>query len=106
MARIVILLAWLTLMISCKAKEAEKTSIPTNAPETNSTITPAQGNPNISAPPNFTPTTAPPGANEPPQNAKGVWHFICPKSCEGGAGLSIACTKCGAQLVHNKAYHD
>ena len=42
---------------------------------------------------------------EPPQNAAGVWHYTCPKGCEGGAGSSILCAKCGKQLEHNKVYH-
>jgi hypothetical protein len=42
---------------------------------------------------------------EPPQNAKGVWHFTCPKGCEGGAGAQGKCGKCGGDLAHNQAYH-
>jgi len=42
---------------------------------------------------------------EPPQNAKGVWHYTCPKGCAGGAGAAEACAKCGATLAHNNAYH-
>lgn len=48
------------------------------------------------------------GANkqpEPPQNAAGVWHFTCPKGCEGGAGAAVPCAKCNTRLEHNKAYH-
>jgi hypothetical protein len=47
------------------------------------------------------PTTTP----EPAQNAAGVWHYTCPKGCEGGAGSAEACAKCGTTLVHNTAYH-
>ncbi len=42
---------------------------------------------------------------EPAQNATGVWHYTCPKGCEGGAGSAEACAKCGTTLVHNTAYH-
>jgi hypothetical protein len=47
-----------------------------------------------------TPQTA-----EPPQNAKGVWHYTCPKGCPGGAGSATACAGCGGTLAHNPAYH-
>lgn len=47
----------------------------------------------------------PPPKVEPPQNAKGVWHFTCPKGCAGGAGSATACAKCGGTLAHNAAYH-
>lgn len=49
--------------------------------------------------------TPPPPAQEPPQNAAGVWHYTCPKGCEGGAGSAVACPKCGTTLAHNQAYH-
>ena len=42
---------------------------------------------------------------EPPQNAKGVWHYTCAKGCAGGAGAAQPCAKCGATLAHNNAYH-
>ncbi|MCU0347919.1 MAG: hypothetical protein MUC59_13345 [Saprospiraceae bacterium] len=44
-------------------------------------------------------------AAEPAQNAAGVWHYTCPKGCEGGAGSATACAKCGTTLAHNAAYH-
>jgi hypothetical protein len=61
------------------------------------------GNPTI-------PTTAstqpqPQQSPEPAQNAKGVWHFTCPKGCAGGAGTTTACAKCGTTLAHNATYH-
>ncbi len=49
-------------------------------------------------------TQSPPA--EPAQNSKGVWHYICPKGCQGGGGQAIACATCGTQLVHNQAYHE
>ena len=49
--------------------------------------------------------TPPAATPEPPQNATGVWHYTCPKGCEGGAGSAVACAKCGTTLVHNTAYH-
>jgi outer membrane biosynthesis protein TonB len=61
--------------------------------------TPAGDAANPAAPATTTP------AAEPPQNAAGVWHYTCPKGCEGGAGSAIACPKCGTTLVHNTTYH-
>lgn len=49
--------------------------------------------------------TIQPPAQEPPQNASGVWHFTCPNGCAGGGGAVGPCTKCGATLEHNQAYH-
>lgn len=52
------------------------------------------------------PAAAPnPATPEPAQNAAGVWHYTCPKGCEGGAGSAVACAKCGTTLAHNAAYH-
>lgn len=51
------------------------------------------------------PGTTPPATSEPPQNAEGVWHYTCPKGCEGGAGSALPCPKCGTTLAHNTAYH-
>jgi hypothetical protein len=48
----------------------------------------------------------PPPAQEAPQNAKGAWHYICPKGCAGGGGQAIACASCGTQLEHNQKYHE
>lgn len=59
---------------------------------------PVQVNPNNSP----AATTAPPAA----QNAKGVYHFTCPKGHEGGAAAAGNCAKCGEALTHNQAYHD
>jgi protein disulfide-isomerase len=42
---------------------------------------------------------------EPPQNAKGVWHYTCPGGCDGGAGKEQPCKGCGKQLRHNAVYH-
>lgn len=49
----------------------------------------------------------PPPTKEPmpAQNAAGVWHYTCAAGCAGGAGSMTACSGCGGQLVHNKAYH-
>ncbi len=52
---------------------------------------------------NQTPPTPTP---ESPQNAKGVWHYTCPKGCAGGGGQAIACTNCGTQMEHNQKYHE
>lgn len=51
-----------------------------------------------------TPAVAPP-TQEPAQNAAGIWHYTCPKGCEGGAGTAGACAKCGTALAHNQGYH-
>ena len=42
---------------------------------------------------------------EPPQNAKGVWHYTCPKGCKGGAGAAEPCKSCKTELTHNAVYH-
>lgn len=49
----------------------------------------------------------PPPTKEPApaQNAAGVWHYTCTTGCAGGAGVMGACSGCGGQLAHNKAYH-
>lgn len=52
------------------------------------------------------PAPQPTQKQEPAQNAKGVWHYTCPKGCAGGAGTASACAKCGTTLVHNAAYHE
>lgn len=65
----------------------------TNNPFASPTITPPIGN-------------TIPKAPEPPQNAKGVWHYTCPSGCEGGGGSAIACGKCGTTLAHNTSYHN
>ncbi len=51
-------------------------------------------------------TTQTQSVPEPAQNAAGVWHYTCPNGDPGGAGSAVACTKCGATLVHNTAYHN
>lgn len=51
------------------------------------------------------PPSTPPAA-EPAQNTAGVWHYTCPKGCEGGAGTQTACAVCGETLAHNAAYHN
>ncbi|HLP95981.1 MAG TPA: hypothetical protein VK168_18190 [Saprospiraceae bacterium] len=48
---------------------------------------------------------APAKKDEPPQNAKGVWHFTCPKGCSGGAGAAAPCPQCGTVMTHNAVYH-
>ncbi len=51
------------------------------------------------------PIATPPGTNEPPQNADGVWHYICPDGHPGGAGKAGPCPTCSKMLIHNAAYH-
>lgn len=42
----------------------------------------------------------------PAQNTYGVYHYTCTNGCNGGAGTATKCTSCGADLVHNQAYHN
>jgi hypothetical protein len=86
----------ITLFIACKndgdaARDAAVQSA-TPAPPLDGAVAPAPG-------------ATPPATPEPAQNAAGVWHYTCPKGCEGGAGSAIACAKCGTTLAHNQAYH-
>ena len=64
---------------------------------------PVQVNPTNSTAP-ATPATAatPPSA----KNAKGVYHYSCPKGHEGGSASAANCPKCGEPMVHNQAFHD
>ena len=45
-------------------------------------------------------------APEPPQNAKGVWHYTCSAGCAGGGGGAGNCASCGGPLAHNAEYHN
>ena len=100
------LLFCLAVLSSCKeqSKTEDAPQVETTAPAT----TPAPAaDPNAATNPTADPNAAaqaPPPA--PAQNTKGVWHYTCAKGCEGGAGTQTACAKCGAQLVHNQAYHE
>ncbi len=71
---------------------------------------PAESAPAIQTSPDLTPVAGPdqatPPPTSPPQNAKGVWHYTCPKGCPGGSGSAGNCAKCGTALVHNAAYHE
>lgn len=57
--------------------------------------------------PTATTTTNPTTTMQPPsaQNAKGVFHYTCPKGCAGGAAAAGKCATCGGDLAHNQAYH-
>ncbi len=57
-------------------------------------------NPGAQPAPSITP---PP--SDPPQNAAGVWHYICSNGCSGGSGTAGNCSQCGGALAHNAAYH-
>lgn len=35
-----------------------------------------------------------------------VFHYTCPKGCEGGAASAENCSNCGTTLVHNAAFHN
>jgi hypothetical protein len=52
-----------------------------------------------------TTAAAPNTKQEPPQNAKGVWHYTCPKGCAGGSGAASPCSQCGTVMTHNSVYH-
>ncbi|MFZ1516637.1 MAG: hypothetical protein WAT21_14605 [Saprospiraceae bacterium] len=104
MAKLILRMSFLlvvALFVSCKGdgKKADETQ---SAPATTNSQ-PAQAAPSSQVPSNFTPSQGPPPST--PQNAKGVWHFTCPKGCEGGAGEAVACAKCGTTLTHNQNYH-
>jgi hypothetical protein len=104
MAKFILQLSFLlvvTLFVSCK-DDAKKSGDTQSAPTTTN-AQPAQTAPSTQVPSNFTPSQGPPPST--PQNANGVWHFTCPKGCEGGAGEAVACAKCGTTLTHNQAYH-
>lgn len=66
---------------------------------------PTQPPPMRQAPPGNVVQQQQPRAPEPPQNAKGVWHYICSTGCAGGAGSAMPCKSCGKTLAHNQAYH-
>ncbi len=108
MKRIVFLcVLGLFIGMSCNSDKKASTETPAQ-PDNSTTITaPPAGAPEANVPANFTPTTAPPvqQSAEAPQNAKGVWHFTCPKGCPGGGGGATPCAKCGTTLAHNAAYH-
>lgn len=56
---------------------------------------------NIQAPAANTPV-----GPSPAQNAKGIYHYTCPKGCYGGAGTQVKCANCQTDLAHNQAYHN
>ena len=91
------------LVLSACKKEQKKVgqSSQTSAPRAQD----AGNRPNITVPANMTPVSGPPVTDHAPQNAKGVWHYTCPKGCPGGAGDASPCSKCGLTLVHNPIYH-
>lgn len=80
----------------------------TNTPNiTTSPTTPGQPiSPLIQQPQSNTPTINVPSSPGTATNSKGAYHYICPNGDAGGAGSAGNCAKCGAQLVHNQAYHN
>jgi hypothetical protein len=108
------------LMIGCKDKAVETTTVTTDMP-TATTASPTPGmtttttptmaqpvqpaGPTVAGQQPVTPPPPPTTTAEPAQNAQGVWHFTCPKGCKGGAGANGPCPKCSTPLVHNQAYH-
>lgn len=94
----------LILLIGCKSNSGDSQK---NSNTSSSSKKEISNPPNVTVPANMTPVSGPPPAkNYPPQNAKGIWHYICPKSCPGGAGEEVPCPKCGVTLVHNPKYHN
>ncbi len=91
---LLVLFAMTSLFMACSGGDNDVRDAATEA------VTPATPTPDAAATTPATPPTA-----EPAQNAEGVWHYTCPNGCEGGAGAAGPCPKCGAQLVHNAAYH-
>jgi hypothetical protein len=80
-----------------QAFHAQVGSTPGSSPATPISVNPING-----TAPGTTPATQP---AEPPQNARGDWHFVCSKACGGGGGAQGVCPKCGAALAHNAEYH-
>ena len=57
----------------------------------------------LNVPENVTPVT--PSLNQ--ATAGLVQHYICPNNCAGSGGAAQgACPVCGAQYLHNQAWHD
>ena len=77
-------------------------STPGSSPLNPVQVNPTNGTP-TTTPGSSTPATAvtPPSA----KNAKGVYHYTCPKGHEGAASAGN-CPKCGETMTHNQAYHD
>src|SRR3990170_2741285 len=110
----------LVVLVACNSKkedaattqttENQDVSLNAQAPAEpgSSPQTPIQVDPQNATPPVTTinPVTTPPvAAAGAAQNAKGDYHFTCPKGCPGGAGAQAKCAKCGADLAHNQAFH-
>lgn len=91
-------------VFACKS-DTKQDSSGSNTPAPAVTAPAEAATPNVNTPANFTPVPGPPQSAEAPQNAKGVWHFTCPKGCPGGGGGATPCGKCGTTLAHNQAYH-
>jgi hypothetical protein len=95
----ILFLAALVCFTACKSEKKDDAAAPADPAATEMPATPsAAASTDIQAAP-------PPASTEPAQNAKGVWHYICAKGCEGGAGAQGTCAKCGGPLQHNAAYH-
>jgi hypothetical protein len=106
-----------TFLSSCKndPKVASGNAAETNAlPSAPTTATEPMAAPDMALNPAATVMPPMPGAEgaaaaakpvEPPQNAKGIWHYTCSKGCAGGAGSAAPCAKCGTVLAHNTKYH-
>jgi hypothetical protein len=106
-----------TLFSSCKndPKATQGSTVDTTSaqpsttvPTVDPTVVPNVVNPTATgmpSMPSIDPTAAVPKPTEPPQNAKGIWHYTCSKGCAGGAGSAAPCAKCGTVLAHNTKYH-
>jgi hypothetical protein len=102
----------LLLLISCKSNTDKPAATDVVQNQTTGSVPATTDVPAATVPVTGTTTTSAPATQatpkpqEPPQNAKGVWHFTCPKGCKGGGGAVGPCAKCGTNLAHNAAYHD
>lgn len=106
------------ILIGCadekKASDTADSTTTTTTTTTTPQVTTSSGNQpssminNIQFPDGQSPQAAAQPAQrkpEPLQNADGVWHYTCPKGCEGGGAKGANCKACGAALGHNQAYH-
>ena len=71
----------LLIMAACKNEPKAASTTTDPAAATSTQPTPVSAPANVTAPPNFTPTTA--LAAELAQNAKGVWHLLVQKDVLG-----------------------
>ncbi len=101
----ILFLAAVVCFSSCKSEKKDDAATTADPAATEMPATPAADPAATPAAGTDVQAAPPPASAEPAQNAKGVWHYICAKGCEGGAGAQGTCAKCGGPLQHNAAYH-